>query len=172
LVDALAGSRATWKVVASDMPLGLVVADGPLIEAVANRQPGAPLAREAEIAWVLGELNRRGVEDVVWITTDVHYTAAHHYAPEHAGFRDFRPFWEFVSGPLNAGGFGAVPLDPTFGPETRFLRVPPRAGASPLEGFQNFGEMNIDAATRELRVDLRDSSGESLWSVTLSPQAR
>ncbi|MQA95522.1 MAG: alkaline phosphatase [Streptosporangiales bacterium] len=172
LVDAMAGSRATWKVVASDMPLGLVVTDSGAIEGVANRQPGEPLAREAEIAWVLSELNRREVDDVVWITTDVHYTAAHHYAPERAAFRDFRPFWEFVSGPLNAGAFGPAALDSTFGPELRFHRVPSRAGASPLEGFQHFGEVNIDAETRELRVDLRDSAGASLWSITLSPQGR
>ena len=34
----LLASTATWKIIASDMPLGLVVADGPLFEAVANRR--------------------------------------------------------------------------------------------------------------------------------------
>ncbi|WP_280302299.1 alkaline phosphatase D family protein [Nocardia abscessus] len=41
--------------------------------------------------------------DVVWLTADVHYTAAHRYSPERAVFTEFDEFWEFVSGPLNAG---------------------------------------------------------------------
>ncbi len=45
LERALAASTATWKVIAADLPIGLVVVDGPdAFEAVANRDPGAPLA--------------------------------------------------------------------------------------------------------------------------------
>ncbi|MEU9823118.1 alkaline phosphatase D family protein, partial [Pseudonocardia alni] len=41
LVDALASSRATWKIVASDMPIGVLVPDGDTAwEAVANGVPG------------------------------------------------------------------------------------------------------------------------------------
>ena len=43
---------------------------------------------------------------IVFLTADVHYTAAHHYDPARAAVADFTPFWEFVSGPLNAGAFG------------------------------------------------------------------
>jgi phosphodiesterase/alkaline phosphatase D-like protein len=39
----------------------------------------------------------------VWLTADVHYTAAHHYDPGRARFQDFDPFWEFVSG-VGVGG--------------------------------------------------------------------
>jgi alkaline phosphatase D len=58
---ALRQRRATWKVVASDMPIGLVVGDGqrdgvPPFEAVANAQDGAPLGRELEIARLLRAL--------------------------------------------------------------------------------------------------------------------
>ena len=54
-LEASAGRRrhATWKVIASDMPIGLVVPDGPDdFEAVANRDDGAPLGRELEIAQI------------------------------------------------------------------------------------------------------------------------
>ena len=116
LVDALASSRATWKIVASDMPIGVLVPDGDTAwEAVANGVPGPPSGRESEIAGVLAGIRRRRVRNVVWVTADVHYTAAHHYAPERAAFTDFDPFWEFVSGPLHAGAFGPNELDPTFG---------------------------------------------------------
>ena len=50
--------------------------------------------------------HRHGVTGIVFLTADVHYTAAHHYDPARAAVGDFTPFWEFVSGPANAGAFG------------------------------------------------------------------
>jgi alkaline phosphatase D len=172
LADALGRSTATWKIVQADMPLGLVVPDGTAIEAVANNLPGAPGGRETELAWVLREIQRRRVRNVVWLTADVHYTAAHHYSPDRAAFQDFDPFWEFVSGPLNAGAFGPNRLDPTFGPEAVFVHAPPSANTAPIDGFQHFGELNIDGASGDLTVDLRDATGASLWSKKLHPQGR
>jgi alkaline phosphatase D len=170
LVDGLTRSKATWKIVAADLPIGLTVPDGADIEGVANGLPGAPGGREHELAGVLRTLARRRVRNVVWLTADVHYTAAHHYSPDRAAVGDFDPFWEFVSGPLHAGGFGPNALDPTFGPQAVFTHVPPRANTSPLEGFQHFGEVNVDGGTGALTVDLRDGQGASLWSKTLVPQ--
>ena len=105
----------------------------------------------------------------MWLTADVHYTAAHHYAPERASFRDFRPFWEFVSGPLNAGAFGPNQLDPTFGPEAVFVAAPPRQNTSPAEGYQFSGEVHIGGDTRNLTVRLRDLEGRVLFTRTLAP---
>ncbi|AIJ21861.1 alkaline phosphatase D family protein [Amycolatopsis methanolica] len=171
LVDGLSRSRATWKIVQADLPIGLAVLDGSTgIEGVANNRPGAPAGRESEIAWVLRELAKRKVRNTVWLTADVHYTAAHHYSPDRAAVRDFDPFWEFVSGPLHAGAFGPNTLDPTFGPQAVFVHAPPAANTSPMAGFQHFGEINIDGGSGELRVDLRDGTGASLWSTTLEPQ--
>ncbi|RZQ60433.1 alkaline phosphatase D family protein [Amycolatopsis suaedae] len=172
LVRALDRSTATWKLIAADLPVGLTVPDGAGIEGVANGLPGAPGGREHELAWVLRELRRRRVRNVVWLTADVHYTAAHHYSPDRAAFADFDPFWEFVSGPLHAGAFGPNTLDPTFGPKAEFVQAPPAANTSPLDGFQHFGEVDVDGRSGELTVHLRDSRGASLWSTTLRPQRR
>ncbi|MFE3459582.1 alkaline phosphatase D family protein [Nocardiopsis aegyptia] len=172
LVDGVSASTATWKVIASDMPLGVVVRDGEDIEAVANGLPGAPRGREAELDEVLHGLHRRGARNVVWVTADVHYTAAHHYSPERASSREFTPFWEFVSGPLHAGAFGPNALDPTFGPEVVFQNAPPVANTSPLDGYQHFGEIEIDRQSKELTVFLRDANGDSLWTRTLTPEGR
>ena len=60
----------------------------------------------------------------MWLTADVHYTAAHYYDPNKAQFQDFEPFWEFVSGPLHAGTFGPDALDNTFGPQLRYVKAP------------------------------------------------
>ncbi|TVT17009.1 alkaline phosphatase [Amycolatopsis rhizosphaerae] len=170
LVDGLARSTATWKLVQADLPIGLVVPDGKDIEGVANGLAGAPGGRESELAWVLREIAHRRVRNVVWLTADVHYTAAHHYSPDRAAIGDFDPFWEFVSGPLHAGAFGPNKLDPTFGPEAVFVHAPPAPNTSPMDGFQHFGELNVDGAGGELTVCLRDGKGVSLWSATLRPQ--
>ncbi|WP_204279090.1 alkaline phosphatase D family protein, partial [Klebsiella aerogenes] len=61
-------------------------------------------------------------DNTVWLTTDMHYTAAHYYDPNRAVYQDFEPFWEFVSGPLHAGTWGPAPLDNTFGPSVRFQK--------------------------------------------------
>jgi alkaline phosphatase D len=119
---------------------------------------------------VLRELARRKVRNVVWLTADVHYTAAHHYSPDRAAVTDFDPFWEFVSGPLHAGGFGPNVLDPTFGPEAVFVHAPPAANSSPLDDFQHFGELSVDGSSGELTVDLRSARGTSLWTTTLRPE--
>jgi alkaline phosphatase D len=170
LVDSLARSRATWKIVAADLPIGLLVPDGTDIEAVANGLPGGPGGREHEFAWVLRQLKRRRVRNIVFLTADVHYTAAHHYSPDRAAFQDFDPFWEFVSGPLHAGAFGPNTLDSTFGPRAEFVHAPPVANTSPLEGFQHFGEVAVDGRSGELTVWLRDGRGACLWSRKLRPE--
>ncbi|MCP3917555.1 MAG: hypothetical protein GY711_18580 [bacterium] len=49
LERALLASNATWKIIASDMPIGLVVTDGKDFENCANGN-GPPRGRELEIA--------------------------------------------------------------------------------------------------------------------------
>ena len=104
LIKEIQDSRATWKVIANDLPLGIIVPDGDTgnQEGVANGAGGAPAGREQEIARVLSAI--KNIPNVVWLTADVHYTTAHHYSPERAQFTDFAPFWEFVSGPPSRRG--------------------------------------------------------------------
>ncbi len=165
-------SRATWKVIAADLPIGILVPDGTEWEGIANGDDGAALGRELDLAEVLTFLQREGIRNHVWLTADVHYTAAHHYSPQRAAFTDFDPFWEFVSGPLNAGGFGPNALDGTFGPEAVFQQGPPRQNASPWEDSQFVGEVEVDGRTEELTVRLRDVRGSVLWRRTLQPRRR
>ncbi|MFI6106554.1 alkaline phosphatase D family protein [Streptomyces sp. NPDC051310] len=166
----LARSRAVWKVLAADMPLGLVVPDGAVdFEAVAQGDPGAPLGRELQIAGLLRFIKHRRITGTLWLTADVHHTSAQHYLPERAAFQDFAPFWEFVSGPLAAGGFPANALDGTFGPERVFVRAPQRANVSPMESPQYFGEVDIDGDSGELTVRLRAEGGTVLFSQVLRP---
>ncbi|MEV8434318.1 alkaline phosphatase D family protein [Streptomyces chartreusis] len=173
LKGELSRSRAVWKVIASDMPLGLVVPDTgdgkPNIEAVAQGDPGAPLGRELQIAELLRFIKHRRITGTVWLTADVHHTSAQHYQPSRAAFTDFEPFWEFVSGPLNAGAFPASALDNTFGPERVFVKAPTASNVSPAGGYQFFGEVDIDGHSGELTVRLREQDGTVLFTQVLQP---
>jgi alkaline phosphatase D len=169
----LLASTATWKVIAADMPLGLVVhhdfrtRQGS--EAVAQGD-GPALGRELEIADLLRFIEHNDIDNVVWITADVHYCATHRYDPARAQFTDFRPFHEFVSGPLHAGGFGPAALDNTFGPEVVFSKHPGgRANTPPTEGGLYFGHVRIDGRTRAMTVSHRDLGGAVLHRTELVP---
>ncbi len=96
LKRALSASKATWKVIASDMPIGLIVWDNwrdkAGAEAISNGDHGAAKGRELEIADLLRFIKTTGIDNTVWFTADVHYTAAHYYNPDRATFQDFNPF--------------------------------------------------------------------------------
>jgi alkaline phosphatase D len=138
-------------------------------EAIANGDNGAPLGRELEIARLLKEIKHAGIKNVVWLTADVHYTAAHYFDPAKAKFSDFSPFWEFVSGPLNAGGFGPNKTDATFGMQVVYQKAPNEVNAPPTNGMQFFGQVDIDAKTKAMTVTLKDLEGASLYVKTLEP---
>lgn len=170
--QALKASTATWKVIACDMPIGLVVRDGEKFEAVANAEDGPAKGRELEIADLLRFIRDNAIRNTVWFTADVHYTAAHYYNPEKAAFQEFEPFWEFVSGPLHAGTFGPNALDMTFGPEVRYVKAPTEeqgANLPPSMGLQFFGLVDLDPATEQMTVRLMDRADTELWKITLDP---
>ena len=166
----LAASASTWKLIAADMPIGLVVPDtGGTFDAVANADDGPPLGRELEIAGLLKFIRDRRIRNVVWITADVHYSAAHHYDPSRARFTAFHPLWEFVAGPLHAGTFGPNRLDRTFGPEVRFVGIPAgmKPNRPPSDGFQFFGTGRIDHRTHALTMRLHNLKGDVVFAVEL-----
>ena len=159
-------SNATWKVIAADLPIGLFSHD-----AIAQGN-GPPRGRETEIAGLLSFIKHAGIVNTVWITADMHYTAAHYYDPNKAVFQDFEPFWEFVSGPLHAGTYHPGTLDNTFGPQAVFeLGCSKNQGENlaPCFGLQFYGHVAIDGTSGVMTVTLKDVGGRSLWSRELEP---
>ncbi len=168
----LLNSKAVWKVIASDLPIGIIVPDqGGRFENGANGN-GPALGRELEIANLLRFIKNNRIKNVVWVTADVHYSAAHYYDPARAQFTDFDPFWEFVAGPLNAGTGGPGQMDDTFGPQVKFTGVPQgmKQNRSPQEGLQFFGSGKIDSKTGSLTISLHNIAGRKIYSVDLNPQ--
>jgi alkaline phosphatase D len=162
----LARSHAVWKVIAADLPIGLISEEG------IAAGDGAPQGRECEIADLLAFMMRRRIRNTIFITADVHYTAAHHYDPNRAVFQGFDPFWEFVSGPLHAGTWTPARLDNTFGPRVAFQKASARENLPPAFGLQFFGHVAIDGTSGIMTVTLRDVGDNALWSIDLAPQAR
>jgi alkaline phosphatase D len=163
----LAASNATWKVIAADLPIGLISED-----AIALGD-GPPERREHEIADLLSFVKRAGVSNTVWLTADMHYTAAHHYDPNRAVFQDFEPFWEFVSGPLHAGTWAPGKLDNTFGPAAMFQKgcgAEQGENLAPCFGLQFFGRVDIDGPSEVMTVTLKDVDNRDLWSVDIAPR--
>ena len=175
LADALTRSTATWKIVAADMPLGIVVAHQPgRHEAVANGDDGVARGREMEIAGLLRTLKQRGVRNVVWVTADVHYCAAHYFNPERAASKDFDPFWEFVAGPAHAGTFAPGVIDRSFGPEVRFNGTPAdlKPNRPPGPDTQFFGMIEADPQSRALTVAIVNTAGTRVFEQRLESAAR
>ncbi|MDI7862443.1 alkaline phosphatase D family protein [Rhizobiaceae bacterium n13] len=176
LKQELLKSRAIWKVVACDLPVGLVIWDDYAnrrgAEGIANGDDGNPLGRELEFADLLRFIRDNAIHNMVWLTADVHYTAAHRYDPARATFKDFLPFWEFVSGPLHSGTYGPKELDMTFGPEVRFIKASGGGVDSnlpPSAGLQFFGLVDIDCVSDQMTVQLMDRDDNELWRTTLDP---
>jgi alkaline phosphatase D len=172
----LANSRATWKILACDMPIGIIVWDNfkekKGAEAIANGDQGPATGRELEIADLLRFIKTSGIKNTVWLTADVHYTAAHYYNPDKAQFQDFDPFWEFVSGPIHAGTFGPNDMDMTFGPEVKFVAAPTKEQGQnlpPSAGLQFFGLVDIDGASEQLTVRLLNRDDKELYKITFDP---
>ncbi|HYE88195.1 MAG TPA: alkaline phosphatase D family protein [Vicinamibacterales bacterium] len=172
LADAVSASTATWKIIAADMPLGVVVAHQPgRHEAVANGDHGPARGREFEIANLLRTLQERRVRNMVWVTADVHYSAAHHFHPDRASTKAFDPFWEFVAGPAHAGTFAPGTLDRTFGPELRFSGVPAnlKPNRPPDAGLQFFGLLEVDPKTNALTAAIVNTAGRRIFEQHLEP---
>src|SRR5215831_2890179 len=175
--SAFLASRATWKVIASDMPISIVVPDlNPDVpkgtyEAWANGDHGAPLGRELELSSLFGFIKQNRIKNVVWVTADVHYASATYYDPGRAQFTGFTPFWEFVAGPINAGTFGPGEIDRTFGPDVKYSSAPPgmKQNRPPIDGMQYFGLAKIDGTTEVLTVSLNDLTGKTLYKVDVRP---
>ena len=171
LKASLLKSTSTWKVVLCDMPLGLIIKDGERnFEGVAQGN-GPAEGRELEIANLLRFIKRNTIQNVVWLTADVHYAAAHYFDPSKAQFTDFNPFWEFVAGPIHAGAYPPGQLDSTIGPQLKFCSTSEKTVPSTAPGpdSQFFGKVKFDPKSMSLMVSIHSLGDKKLYEVELPP---
>ncbi len=176
LEGALVRSKATWKVIACNMPVALVISEpapdgsgATAFDAFANDSASSS-GRELELAHLFATLRARHVHNVVWLTADVHYAAAHRFDPSRAAFKDLDPFWEFVAGPMHASSFPRKRFDDTFGPELAYASAGWNSFGSPASGEQYFGTVGIDGRSEVMTVTLVDAAGHDLHETVLTPR--
>ena len=154
LVDGLTRSTATWKVIATSVPLS-------------NRKPGTALlpgndswapgpdgtGYQTELRTIVSTILDRRIRNVVWLAADVHYAQINAYDPDGDGVADFH---EFISGPLSAASVKPLLPDPALRPSTLY------SGG----GFSNFGLVTVNGTS--LRVAILDEEGDLRFARTFS----
>lgn len=156
LVEGLAVSTATWKVIATSVPLSIPKGGTPLVpgnDSWARAADGTGFL--TELRAILDALNARGVRNIVWLAADVHFAQVNEYDPDGDGTADFH---EFIAGPLAAAFKRAMPPDSALRPATLYS----------VGGFANFGLVTVKGKT--LRVEIVDASGTARFVHTFFAQ--
>jgi alkaline phosphatase D len=152
LLEELGRSTATWKIIASSVPLSNAKPGSKLIpgnDSWALGQDGTGF--QTELRGIVQQILDRRIRNVVWLVTDVHYAQVNEYDPDRDGLVDFR---ELICGPLSAALVNAVLPNPVFNPTTLYTG----------EAFQNFGVVTITGPS--LRLEIMDETGSSRYSRT------
>jgi alkaline phosphatase D len=163
-------SNATWKVVVSSVPISIPTGRGGTAghDGWANYDIDAGYERELEAMW--RTFRDRGVKNLVWITTDVHFATgfAYHPFPETPSFI----VYEFSAGPLGAMLLPTHAVDESFHPERLFFFGSPEQPHSFEEAthFMNWGRIAIDRSG-DLTASIIDGLGAEVIRHPL-PMAR
>lgn len=149
LIQGLQDSTATWKIIVSSVPLS-VQKGRPHNDSWAKGKNGTGYRVERDK--ILGSMLTEGIRNVVWLTTDVHFSQILAYDPDANGKTDF---YEFICGPLSANSRDPLQLDQTLNANILYENG----------GFSNFGKVEIDQ--NSLRLQIIDDTGFTRYQVTL-----
>lgn len=121
LKSGLKSSTATWKIISSHDPFGIVTGGPGDTDSFGQQRPEI-LGRELELQDLLSFIYENKILNVVSLTSDVHFTAHVNMHPDRAegGFTAFTPLDEFVIGPIHSGSFGPNFMDTSFGAEYQY----------------------------------------------------
>jgi alkaline phosphatase D len=172
LKQSLARSDATWKVIVSSVPMSI-----PTGFPTTNGRDGwanfdQPTGFENELVHILRFMAENGIENPVWITTDVHFAEVFRYRP----FPDRPDFTvhEIATGPLNAGIFPNRNVDTTLNPEVLFFHGPDTPADvtnwDQAKHWFNFGTLEV-GARGALTAKVFNTAGMAQFSLTLDPRA-
>ena len=195
LKDTLARSDATWKIIISSVPMSVPTGVSPQLpkedvaafmqvtgldkklshmnrsggsDSWANYEQGAGF--EHELVDILRFMQQRGINNNIWLTTDVHFAAAFRYTP-FADTPAFQPR-EYIAGPLSALLFPNRLFDTTLKPEQlffygaeKFTDIKNYEAAKP---WFNYGTVAIDEAGN-LTVEIHKVDGTVVYEETLRP---
>ncbi len=150
LLDGLGTSTATWKVIATAVPLSIPKGGGASVpgnDGWAGGPDGTGFERERQV--IVDAILGQKMKNVVFISGDMHYVQANAYDPNRDGVIDFH---EFVAGPLSAGPGRLTPAGEGLHP-TRLINE---------GGYYNFGLIHVTRSTFE--VTIIDDAGKTRFS--------
>lgn len=154
LLEGLRRSTATWKVIATSVPLSIPKGGGatvPGYDGWAGGADGTGFERERQV--MVDAIVRQPLKNVVFLAGDVHWVQANAYDPNQDGVIDFH---EFVAGPLSARPGRLTAASESLHP-TRLINE---------EGYYNFGLVRVTASSFEVTVV--DDAGTVRFSHRLS----
>lgn len=162
LKAGLAESTATWKIVASSVPLSIPT--GGLAAAVIGRDGWAngtswdyssQTGFERELLDLLRSVDDAAVRNIVFLSGDAHQAVEIRYATDPNGDGRQLVFHEIVAGPLSAPTTrDNSQLDPTLNPMQLYREA----------GIYNFGYVRIERGSDGLAhfvADIRDGNGQA-----------
>jgi alkaline phosphatase D len=178
LEQGLMNSSAIWKVISSDVPISVPTGANASIlgrDGWANGNEtnfSSETGFERELQQLLNFLDDSNIENVVFVTTDVHFPANILYDLDANNDGDKLIFHELISGPLSAFRFGTpggapIPkLDNTFNPKILYEEG----------GIFNFGHLKVQKNPEDTLVHLKaqvvDDNGFTRPNSTLDLKPR
>ncbi|MEC4888622.1 MAG: alkaline phosphatase D family protein [Nitrospira sp.] len=154
LLDGLRRSTATWKVIATSVPLSIPKGGGatvPGYDGWAGGADGTGFERERQV--MVDTILQQQLKNVVFLGGDVHWVQANAYDPDQNGVIDFH---EFVAGPLSARPGRLTAASESLHP-TRLINE---------EGYYNFGLVRVTPSFFDVTV--LDDAGTVRFSHRLS----
>ncbi|MCP4358565.1 MAG: hypothetical protein GY796_11160 [Chloroflexi bacterium] len=162
LQDRLSESNATWKFIVSSTPLSYPT--GFPQPQVDGRDGWANFTEksgyESELLALTFYILNQDIENVVFITGDVHWPHAISYDPDRDGTADFM---EIATGPISA-----ITLPPPETPDPTLNPTVLYAEGEFLGGLFNFGKVSIDK-DGNLMYQVIDGQGEIRYELSLMP---
>ncbi|MGQ0810097.1 MAG: alkaline phosphatase D family protein [Nitrospiraceae bacterium] len=156
LLDRLTQSTATWKLIATSVPLSNAKGGTILMPGNDSWARGADgTGFQTELGVIVDAILSRRIRNVVWLAGDVHYVQGNAYDPNGDGQFDFH---EFIAGPLSAATPSPVIPNTAFRPKTLFSQ----------SGYMNFGKATVRGTS--LEVTFIDNGGKARVSHKLTAQ--
>ncbi|AZU64270.1 glycerophosphodiester phosphodiesterase family protein [Neobacillus mesonae] len=156
LKQQLLESDSKVKLVATSVPISVPTGKAMARDGWANGDnvnPNDPTGYEKEFKEISDFIIEKGIKNVFFVTTDVHFAEVIKYDANQDGKSDYH---ELISGPIGAVKIKPGTLDPTFGPERLYS-----------EGnFFNFGVLRVDPATKQATVEIQDENGKAHFKHT------
>ncbi len=135
-----------------------------------------PRGARSEIADLLSFIKHAAYQNVVWLTADMHYTAAHHYDPEPRGVPGFRAVLGIRLRPAACRHLGpGAARQHLWAAGALFQKgctAEQGENLAPCFGLQFFGRVDIDGRRGSMTVTLKDVGDKDLWSVRIEPEQR